>query len=72
MESGGCECATMKNDPNLVVTVSNRNNDGVWKVFITNWQDGFIFGLRQFAKRRRARTCAESMAMRWSCAIEFK
>jgi len=34
----------MKNDPNLVVTVSNRNNDGVWKVFITNWQDGFIFG----------------------------
>jgi hypothetical protein len=62
----------MKNDPNLLVTVSKRNNQGVWQVFITNLRERFIFGLRQFAKRRPARGYAEDLAMEWSCGIEFR
>ena len=56
----------MINDPNLLVTVSKRNNHGVWQVFVTNWQDRLIFGLRQFAKSRPARVYAQDLAMRWS------
>jgi hypothetical protein len=62
----------MKNDPNLLVTVSRRNNGGVWQVFVTNLRERFSFGLRQFAKRRPARGYAEDMAMHWSCGIESK
>ena len=62
----------MKNDPNLLVTVSKRNNKGVWQVFVTNWRERFIFGLRQCANRGQARGHAERLAMRWSCAIEYK
>jgi len=62
----------MMNDPNLLVTVSKRNNGGVWQVFITNLRERFIFGLRQFAERRPARVYAEDLAMEWSCGVEFK
>ena len=62
----------MMNDPNLLVTVSKRNNGGVWQVFITNLRERFIFGLRQFAKSRTARVYAEDLAMHWSCGIESK
>ena len=62
----------MKNDPNLLVTVSKRNNKGVWQVFVTNWREGFIFGLRQCANRGHARVHADRLAMEWSCAVEVK
>jgi hypothetical protein len=41
-------------------------------VFVTNLREGFIFGLRQFAKSRPARVYAEDLAMEWSCGVEFK
>jgi len=62
----------MMNDPNLLVTVSKRNNHGVWQVFVTNWSDRLIFALRQFARSRPARVYAQNLSMRWSCGIEFK
>lgn len=62
----------MKIDPNLLVTVSNRRNQGLYQVFVTNLRERFVFGLRECAKRKRALAYAEDLAMQWSCGIEFK
>lgn len=62
----------MKADSNLLVTVSNRNNEGKWQVFATDWSEGHVYGVRDFHDRKAAERHAECVANRLSCRIEFK
>jgi hypothetical protein len=61
----------MKNDPNLLVTVSNRNNRGRWQVFATNGSEGLVFGVRNFTAASKVRIHAETLADRLSCRMEI-
>lgn len=60
----------MKNDTNLLVTVSARKSRK-FQVFVTNKAERSVFDVREFASKKEAVKRGNDLANRWSCEMEI-